>query len=71
LEVIGKIKRSGLNLDRGYGFIEAIGSPDLFFHCTSLVDLVFDERLIGTEVTFEVDQTSRGPQAVNVGPVNV
>ena len=41
-------------LDRGFGFIRADRSEDLFFHCRDLTDdLAFDETLIELHVEFE------------------
>jgi cold shock protein len=56
-----------INLDKGYGFLEASGIQDTFFHVSQLADsLQFDELLKGRRVVFDVEQTERGPQAINV-----
>lgn len=53
--------------DEGYGFIKPEdGSKDVFFHASSLVDIVFDELAEGDVVTFEVEQGPKGPAAANV-----
>jgi CspA family cold shock protein len=60
----GTIKRvlSG----RGYGFIEAEGEEnDIFFHSTQTKDDFYTLRE-GDIVEFEIEQTNRGPQAVDV-----
>lgn len=53
--------------DRGFGFIGAEGqAKDLFFHSRSLVGVTFDELREGENVSFEVEQSEKGPNAVNV-----
>ncbi len=53
--------------DRGFGFIGAEGlEKDLFFHSRSLVDVTYDELREGDAVTFDVEQSDKGPNAVNV-----
>ena len=53
--------------DKGFGFITAEGQEkDLFFHSNSLVDVTFDELQEGDNVTFEVEDSQKGPNAVNV-----
>ena len=39
---------------------------DLFFHSNSLVGVSFDELNEGDAVTFDVEQSPKGPNAVNV-----
>ncbi|KAA0205737.1 cold shock domain-containing protein [Candidatus Uhrbacteria bacterium] len=53
--------------DRGFGFIGAEGQEkDLFFHGKSLVGVQFDDLREGDAVTFEIEQSDKGPNAVNV-----
>ena len=53
--------------DKGFGFITAEGlAKDLFFHSNSLVDVRFDELREGDAVTFDTEETAKGPSAVNV-----
>ncbi len=53
--------------DKGFGFITAEGQEkDLFFHSKSLVGVTFDEINEGDSVTFDVEQSPKGPNAVNV-----
>lgn len=53
--------------DRGYGFISVEGEEDdIFFHANSLVDVSFDELREGDEVSFEVQESDKGPNAVDV-----
>jgi CspA family cold shock protein len=60
----GKIKR--LIQLRGFGFIEVPGGKDLFFHCSGLKDVDLEDLKEGDTVSFEVEESSRGPRAVNV-----
>lgn len=52
--------------DKGFGFIAVEGGKDLFFHSNSLVDVTFDELREGDAMSFEVEETPKGPAAVNV-----
>ncbi|MEK7612278.1 MAG: cold shock domain-containing protein [Patescibacteria group bacterium] len=60
----GKIKTL---TERGFGFISREGeAKDLFFHSKELVGVTFDELSVGDEVTFEVAEGEKGPNAVKV-----
>ncbi len=51
------------NPEKGFGFITPVeGGKDLFVHKTGTKTDLFE----GDQVTFEVQQTERGPSAVNV-----
>lgn len=54
--------------DRGFGFISAEDEEDdLFFHRSEVQgDLIFEELKEGQVVIFEVEETFKGPQAVNI-----
>jgi len=53
--------------DKGFGFITVEGQEkDLFFHSNSLVDVTFDELKEGDNVTFDVEESPKGKNAVNV-----
>ncbi len=53
--------------DKGFGFISVEGQDkDLFFHSKSLVDVTFDEIREGDEVSFDVEDSPKGKNAVNV-----
>jgi CspA family cold shock protein len=53
--------------DKGFGFITVEGQEkDLFFHSNSLVDVSFDEIKEGDNVTFEIAESQKGPNATNV-----
>ena len=60
----GKIKK--LVRDRGFGFISATDGREIFFHQTGLVDVEFDALNEEQEVEFEVEQSPKGPRAINV-----
>ena len=61
----GTIKK--LNTERGFGFITPEGdSKDVFFHRNDLVDVEFDSLQEGNNVTFEKEDSEKGPKAVNV-----
>ena len=60
----GSIKRL---TDRGFGFITVEGQEkDLFFHGNSLVGVQFTELRECDAVTFEAEDSPKGPNAVNV-----
>ncbi len=53
--------------DKGFGFIAVEGQEkDLFFHNSSLVDVTFDELKEGDQVTFEIEESQKGPAATSV-----
>ncbi|KKW33193.1 MAG: putative cold shock protein scoF [Candidatus Uhrbacteria bacterium GW2011_GWA2_53_10] len=60
----GTIKRL---TDRGFGFIAQEGqAKELFFHSSALSGVNFDELREGDNVTFETEQSDKGPRAINV-----
>lgn len=60
----GTIKRL---TDKGFGFIAQTGSDkDVFFHSSSLVDVTYDELREGDAVTFDTEDSEKGPRAINV-----
>lgn len=53
--------------DKGFGFISVAGQEkDVFFHSKSLVGVTFDELHEGDQVSFEIEDSPKGPNAVNV-----
>ena len=53
--------------DKGFGFITVEGQEkDLFFHSKSLVDVQFSDLHEGDAVSFDVEDSPKGPNAVNV-----
>lgn len=53
--------------EKGFGFITPEGQDkDLFFHSNSLVGVTFAELQEGDQVTFDVEESPKGPNATNV-----
>jgi len=53
--------------EKHFGFITPEdGSKDVFFHESGLVDLQFGDLKAGDMVSFDVEQSEKGPRAVNV-----
>ena len=63
----GKIKK--LIRDRGFGFIDADGK-EIFFHQSNLEGVAFNALTEEEEVEFEVEESPKGPRAVNVKVVS-
>jgi cold shock protein len=62
--VQGKVK--WFNAEKGFGFIEVEGQDDVFVHFSAIQGEGFKTLEEGQEVTFEIEQGARGPQAANV-----
>jgi CspA family cold shock protein len=60
----GKVK--WFNEKKGFGFIEQDGGKDLFVHYTAITGEGFKTLSEGQRVSFEVEETSKGPKAKNV-----
>ena len=54
------------NDDRGYGFIERQGKPDVFVHYSGIAGAGRRSLEEGQEVEFELTQGPKGAQAQNV-----
>ena len=54
------------NDSKGYGFISRADGDDVFVHFSSIAGDGFKSLQEGDAVTFEVEDSERGPQAVNV-----
>jgi cold shock protein len=58
-------------VDKGYGFIfEQTGADDVFFHKSALVNLEFNAQLHERRVTFDIEDSPKGPRAANVQAVD-
>lgn len=62
----GKIKRI---TDKGFGFIDNGTDPDMFFHCSAVEGVSFDELREGQSVSYEIGEGPKGPRAENVRPL--
>ena len=62
--VQGKVK--WFNAEKGFGFIEVEGGDDVFVHFSAIQGDGFKTLEEGQEVTFEIEEGNRGPQAANV-----
>ena len=60
----GKVK--WFNAEKGFGFIEVEGQDDVFVHFSAIQGEGFKTLEEGQEVSFEVVEGNRGPQAANV-----
>ncbi|EKN63738.1 cold-shock DNA-binding protein family [Schinkia azotoformans MEV2011] len=60
----GKVK--WFNAEKGFGFIEVEGGDDVFVHFSAIQSEGFKTLEEGQEVTFEIVEGARGPQAANV-----
>lgn len=64
MEVRGKVK--WFNEAKGFGFIEKEHGIDVFVHFSAIKHDGFRTLTEGQEVSFEVTQGPKGPQAQNV-----
>ncbi|MCX7821918.1 MAG: cold-shock protein [Thermodesulforhabdaceae bacterium] len=64
----GRVK--WFNEKKGYGFIETETQGDVFVHYTAIEGKGFRTLHDGDRVSFEIEQSSKGPQAVRVRRLN-
>lgn len=60
----GKVK--WFNAEKGYGFIEVDGGNDVFVHYSAIEGDGFKTLEEGQDVSFDIVEGNRGPQASNV-----
>jgi CspA family cold shock protein len=60
----GKVK--WFNDAKGYGFIETNEGKDIFVHYSAIQKDGFKTLSEGQQVTFDVEEGAKGPQAANV-----
>ena len=63
----GKVK--WFNSEKGFGFIEREGGDDVFVHFSAIQGEGYKSLDEGQEVTFDIENGQRGPQATNVQKV--
>ncbi|HDR7709203.1 TPA: cold shock-like protein CspB [Bacillus cereus] len=60
----GKVK--WFNNEKGFGFIEMEGAGDVFVHFSAIQGDGYKALEEGQEVSFDITEGNRGPQAANV-----
>lgn len=62
--MIGRVK--WFNAEKGFGFIEREDGEDVFVHFSAIQATGFKSLNEGDEVSFDIVEGDRGPQAANV-----
>jgi CspA family cold shock protein len=68
MKMTGTVRR--FNAERGFGFITGEDEQTYFVHQTKILMSGYRTLEIGQKVTFDPDETDRGPQAINVTPLD-
>lgn len=63
---VGKVK--WFNAQKGYGFIEQEGGPDVFVHFSAIKAEGFKTLREGQAVEFDIEKDDKGLRAANVVP---
>jgi len=63
----GKVK--WFNAEKGFGFIEREDGDDVFVHFSAINAEGYKSLEEGQEVSFEIVEGNRGPQAANVSKI--
>lgn len=64
MAVTGQVK--WFNNEKGFGFIEMEGADDVFVHFSAIQGDGYKALEEGQEVSFDITEGNRGPQAANV-----
>lgn len=56
--------------EKGFGFVRSDDGKEYFFHRSALSNGYFDDLKEGQKVTFETEESSKGPRAGLVSIVN-
>ncbi|MGX7059380.1 cold-shock protein [Vagococcus humatus] len=54
------------NAEKGFGFIQRENGDDVFVHFSAIQGEGFKTLEEGQSVSFDIEETDRGPQAANV-----
>ena len=65
---VGKIK--WFNNEKGYGFIEGVNDEDIFVHYSAIKQDGYKSLSEGQTVEYELLETTKGLQAINVKEVS-
>ncbi len=53
--------------EKNFGFITPEESgKDIFFHATSLNGVEYSQLAVGDKISFDVEESEKGPRAINV-----
>ena len=64
MKEVGKVK--WFNAEKGFGFIEREDGEDLFVHFQNIKMNGYKTLNQGEEVCFDIEETPKGKQAINV-----